>query len=155
MDVTAAYNNAVRIIKIFLNLLALTSVYYSLRPLPWSHKFIVSVLSILWFWIGIVYHLNYFTTINPAPYAFGDRIFFRECSSSIMASLDLRSRFDFNLRDLDIWALHSSSTDCSSIRFLGMHLVMCIRTLPHSDCRARQQYSLLVCCCYRKSECLW
>ena len=36
-----------------------------------SGRMISGVLAFLWFWAGIVYHLAFFTRINPAAYIFG------------------------------------------------------------------------------------
>lgn len=38
---------------------------------PYKDKLIVGFLGLLWLWIGIVYHLSFFTEINKAAYVFG------------------------------------------------------------------------------------
>jgi hypothetical protein len=68
LHVFATYNNGVWPTQVLLILLALLAVYFTMKN---PHRFIALVLAFFWIWIGAVYHLMYFTTINPAAYAFG------------------------------------------------------------------------------------
>lgn len=64
------YNNAVWPAQIALVLLALAVVALVLRPQPWCGVAVSAVLAFLWVWIAVVYHLIFFTRINPLAYAF-------------------------------------------------------------------------------------
>lgn len=64
------YNNAVFPMQLALNLIGIAAVYFSVKQHPWSNKFIPGSLAFLWLWVGIVYHLLFFTEINPAAYLF-------------------------------------------------------------------------------------
>jgi len=65
------YNSAVfpaQLILFILGLLALGLIHYQK---PVKNGLITGFLALLWLWIGIVYHISFFTSINKAAYAFG------------------------------------------------------------------------------------
>ena len=65
------YNIAVWPMQIILVLIALLALFLSLRKFSYSDKMTSIFLGFFWLWIGIVYHLIYFTSINKAAYLFG------------------------------------------------------------------------------------
>lgn len=65
------YNNTVFPIQFMLYTLAITAIFYVFKKTPVSDKIISAVLSFFWLWMGIVYHLIFFTAINKAAYIFG------------------------------------------------------------------------------------
>ncbi len=65
------YNLAVYPMQIVLYLLSGIAVYLVFKPNPKSDKIINLILSFLWFWMAIVYHIIFFTAINKAAYIFG------------------------------------------------------------------------------------
>jgi hypothetical protein len=71
MGVFERYNTAVWPMQIVLVLMALMASFLSLKKLGNSNKIVSIVLGFFWLWIGIVYHLIYFTSINKAAYLFG------------------------------------------------------------------------------------
>jgi len=64
------YNEAVFPMQI-LYLLAALAIYLSARKEAWADKVISGILSFFWLWMGIAYHMAFFTTINTAAYFFG------------------------------------------------------------------------------------
>jgi uncharacterized protein DUF6064 len=70
-DVFARYNGAVWPAQIALTLLALTAILLLYRAGPWDSRFISIILSILWIWMAVAYHLLFFVQINPAAWLFG------------------------------------------------------------------------------------
>jgi hypothetical protein len=64
LDVFRQYITAIWPMQIVFILLALAAIYFSVRKGSYSDKIIVITLTILWLWMGIVYHLIYFSTIN-------------------------------------------------------------------------------------------
>ena len=70
-DVFGVYNQAVWPMQIVLYLLALIAIFFAFIKFKNSDKIISAVLAFFWLWIGIVYHLIYFTAINKAAYLFG------------------------------------------------------------------------------------
>jgi hypothetical protein len=71
LQVFAQYNRAVWPLQIVLNLLALIASIAAIKKIQYSDKLISLILTLLWLWIGVVYHLLYFSAINQAAYAFG------------------------------------------------------------------------------------
>lgn len=71
LEVFATYNNGVWPMQFVLGFLALVAVFFAIKGGNRSNQFIILILSFFWVWIGIVYHLVYFTSINPAAYVFG------------------------------------------------------------------------------------
>lgn len=65
------YNEAVFPMQFVIYLFSLIVIYYTIKPNPKSNKIISTILSFLWLWMGIVYHIIYFTTINKAAWLFG------------------------------------------------------------------------------------
>jgi len=70
-DVIAIYNIAVFPIQILMVLAGIVCVIFLHSEKSYKDKIIGSYIGILWLWIGIVYHLIFFTSINTAAYLFG------------------------------------------------------------------------------------
>ena len=70
-DVFSQYNQRVWPAQLFLLLLALVAIMLAVSPRRWSGRTIMAILAFLWLWMGIVYHLAFFRTINPAAVLFG------------------------------------------------------------------------------------
>lgn len=70
-QVFARYNLAIWPAQWLLIGLALTAVgVAALRP-PAAGRIVMSILAALWFWMGFVYHIGFFASINPAARWFG------------------------------------------------------------------------------------
>jgi hypothetical protein len=69
-DVIRSYNTAVWPAQLLLLALALVAVVLVVLPQRWSGAGVSLILATLWAWLGLVYHLAFFTTINPLAYAF-------------------------------------------------------------------------------------
>lgn len=68
--VFAAYNEAVWPAQVLLVLLAVVSVILVREPRSWSGFAIALILAVLWSWMGLAYHLAFFTEINPLAWLF-------------------------------------------------------------------------------------
>ena len=71
LRVIRSYNESVFPLQILFNLLALLVIYLIFSKVKYKNKYISSVLSFLFLWIGIIYQLMFFTQINNAAYIFG------------------------------------------------------------------------------------
>ncbi|MFP4616142.1 MAG: DUF6064 family protein [Thiohalorhabdus sp.] len=70
LGVYAAYNQALWPLSLLGGLLGLAVVVlYIARP-PWADRGVAGILAVFWLVVGGVYHLTYFTTINPLAYAY-------------------------------------------------------------------------------------
>ena len=71
VDLFRQYNIAVWPMQIVLISLALFTIYFSFWRKSYSDKIVVITLAFFWLWMGIVYHLVYFSMINKAAIVFG------------------------------------------------------------------------------------
>lgn len=71
LNVFKEYNNNIWPLQIILFLLGAIIIYLVIRRKSFSNKVISSVLAFFWLWMGIVYHLVYFSVINKAAFGFG------------------------------------------------------------------------------------
>lgn len=65
-----AYNTTLWPVQVFLLALAVLAVVLVMRPRSWSGVGVSAILTILWGWMGLAYHLVFFTSISPPAYAF-------------------------------------------------------------------------------------
>ena len=70
LSVFEQYNMAVWPAQILLNLLGVGAVFFAIKRLDSSNRIIAGILAFLWVWIGLAYHLAFFSSINPAAYVF-------------------------------------------------------------------------------------
>lgn len=69
--VFSEYNTAVFPVQLFLLFIAGFSIFQAIRPGNNSARWISGMLALLWLWMGVVYHLIFFTRVNPVAYGFG------------------------------------------------------------------------------------
>lgn len=69
--VFAQYNLAVWPMQLLFYALALTGLVLAAKETRYSNRAVSAILACLWLWMGLVYHLGYFSSINPAAYVFG------------------------------------------------------------------------------------
>ena len=65
------YNEAVWPVQLIFYAVAAAMVALALRRRAGSDRWISGLLAVLWAWMGIVYHMWFFSEINPAAYLFG------------------------------------------------------------------------------------
>lgn len=65
------YNFSVWPMQVLLLVSAIVTIYVILKKTKHSNRIATVILAFLWFWMGIVYHLLHFTSINKAAYLFG------------------------------------------------------------------------------------
>lgn len=66
-----SYNEAVWPTQILLGTLAIVAVAISIRKIPSGGRWVSTILGILWLWMGAVYHIGFFASINPVAHVFG------------------------------------------------------------------------------------
>jgi hypothetical protein len=71
LKVFKEYNLHIYPFQFVLNMLAIACIILIFAKPVGGSKFIFLILSFFWLWMGIVYHLIFFTRINPAAYFFG------------------------------------------------------------------------------------
>jgi hypothetical protein len=71
LDVFKNYNLAVFPMQLIFYVFAATVIFLLFKTSVPTGKIITGILSFLWLWMGIVYHIIFFTAINNAAYLFG------------------------------------------------------------------------------------
>jgi hypothetical protein len=71
LDVFIRYNQAVWPMQVVLVLFALAAMLLSYKKIAATDKLITLILSFFWLWMGIVYHIIFFSEINKAANFFG------------------------------------------------------------------------------------
>ena len=65
------YNQQVFPMQAMFYLISAFAIYLIIKPNSKSNKIISIILAFLWMWMGFVYHIIFFITINKAAYLFG------------------------------------------------------------------------------------
>ena len=90
------YNQGVFPMQVVLNLLAGCAVVFACnRPAP-SNRIVTGLLAFLWIWPGAVYHLFFFTSVNPAAYFFGGMFIVQGCLLVYRGIFQQRLEFRFD-----------------------------------------------------------
>ena len=71
LQVFKDYNLSIWPGQIIFYLLGIIIIFFTIKKPSYSNPVINIILSFLWLWMGIVYHLIFFTTINKGAYLFG------------------------------------------------------------------------------------
>lgn len=71
LEVFKTYNESVFPAQVLFYLIALATVFLVTKQSPISNRIISGILAFFWLWMGVVYHLVFFTAINEAAYLFG------------------------------------------------------------------------------------
>lgn len=71
MNVFKVYNQSIWPMQIIVYLLSLFLIFLIGKNNKISNKKVMMILSFFWLWIGVLYHIIYFTSINKMAYAFG------------------------------------------------------------------------------------
>ena len=71
LNVFEKYNLSVWPMQLILNLLAIVAIWFLLFGRRNKSYVVNSVLAFLWLWMGLVYHLIFFSAINKVAYIFG------------------------------------------------------------------------------------
>jgi len=133
--------------QILFNLLAVAAILLAIKPIRNSNRIIVAILAFLWLWMGIVYHLMFFTGINKAAYVFGAAYVVQGglfvFAGLIRSDLSFRHRLNAVTIFGDLLVLYALII----YPFRATSLVMLIRNLRHSVFRVRRQSSRLEFCC--------
>jgi hypothetical protein len=98
LGVFITYNTSVWPVQIALNALALVGVYLCFRSSPPS-RIIAAILAFLWLWTGVVYHLIFFSAVNPAARIFGTLCILQAAVFAFVGALraGISFRFQWNI----------------------------------------------------------
>lgn len=105
LEVFKNYNQAVFPMQIAFYLIGVVAIYHALKPNPKSDKVISTILSFLWLWMGIVYHIIFFTVINKAAYLFGVAFILQGILLLVLGVLKNKLSFKFQFNTFGIIGL--------------------------------------------------
>ena len=68
------YNHTIFPVQIILVLLVVFALIVIGSTIKQKDKFVTAILGVLWLWVGIGYHIAFFSGINNVAYGFGWKI---------------------------------------------------------------------------------
>lgn len=71
MKVFESYNQAIWPMQIVAYILGLVALYLLAKKVSIANRVISSILAVFWIWMGVVYHISYFSEINEVAIVFG------------------------------------------------------------------------------------
>jgi hypothetical protein len=71
LQVFKSYNQSIFPLQNIFYVLAILIIFLAVKKINGADRLINLILSFFWLWMGIVYHLIFFTAINKAAYLFG------------------------------------------------------------------------------------
>lgn len=96
LDVFKTYNVSIAPLQIIFYLMGFTIVFLLFKKTENSDKVINSLLTFFWLWIGIVYHVIYFSAINTAAYFFGALFILQAIIFFIYGNISNKLLFRYN-----------------------------------------------------------
>lgn len=99
LEVFRNYNQAIFPMQVVLYAVSTIAIYLTIKPTASSNKIISGIMAFFWLWMGIVYHLIYFTTINKAAWLFGGVFILQSILFLILGILQNKLLFKFR-RDI-------------------------------------------------------
>jgi hypothetical protein len=95
LNVFKEYNTTVFPFQIVLFVSAIYIIYLTFSIQKYANRIISTILSFYWLWIGIVYHILFFTKINPAAYVFGIIFILQRILFFKLGFVDKKMEFEF------------------------------------------------------------
>ena len=101
-DIFRQYNLAVWPMQIMLYLLAVFALFLAVGETKYSNRIITTILAFFWLWIGVVYHLAFFSSINPAASVFAGLFVLQGILFFISDTTPQRTWYRFHLNNYSI-----------------------------------------------------
>jgi Family of unknown function (DUF6064) len=90
------YNGGVFPMQILFYLISIFAIYLVLKPNIHANTIISLIMAFLWLWMGVVYHLIYFTEINKLAYLFGALCIVQSILFVVLGVFQSKFSFQFN-----------------------------------------------------------
>lgn len=101
-DVFGTYNTAIWPAEILAYLLGILALAAAFRETKLSTRIVSGILSIFWIWMGVFYHIVYFSVINSAAWIFGVFYIVQGLLFLVLGTIHDKLAFRFSLRPLPI-----------------------------------------------------
>jgi len=102
LGVFEAYNLVIQPAQIVAYILGISAVVFGIKRSRYSSTIIFAILAVFWGWVGVVYHIYYFSDINQAAYVFGTFYIVQAILLLYAAStrIDLDFRFEYGVMSI-------------------------------------------------------
>ncbi len=101
-DVFQAYNKAIWPAQIVAYFIGVGTVVLAFLENRLSGRIISGILALFWIWMGVIYHMAYFSAINPAAMIFGALFVIEGLLFIVVGSIWGRLSFKFDLKPVPI-----------------------------------------------------
>ncbi len=101
-DVFKAYNTAIWPAQVIAYLIGVGAIALAFRENRLFGRIISGILALFWIWMGVFYHMVYFSTINPAAWTFGALFVLEGLLFIVVGSIWGRLSFGFDLKPIPI-----------------------------------------------------
>ena len=101
-DVFGTYNTAIWPAQVLAYLLGMVALAIAIRETRRSGKIVSGILALFWVWMGVFYHIIYFSEINSAAWIFGIFYLVQGMLFLLIGSISGRLSFRFSLQPLPI-----------------------------------------------------
>jgi len=98
LNVFKNYNLSVWPIQILFYLLAFVATLSIIKYKNQSSQIVFSILAFFWAWMGLVYHILYFSLINKAAYLFGTAFIIQSFLFLYYGAIKQKIQLKFNLK---------------------------------------------------------
>jgi len=71
LTIFARYNLTIFPLQIIFIIIGIAALWFTIKKSQISDRIILLILIFFWFWMGIVYHILFFSSINPLAFVFG------------------------------------------------------------------------------------
>jgi hypothetical protein len=97
LQVFTTYNESIWPIQVFFYILAVVAIGLAFRGNAKSSQITFGILTFFWIWMGLVYHILYFSTINKVAYVFGAVFLVQGLVFLYVGVIRQSIRFEFNI----------------------------------------------------------
>ena len=101
-DIFGTYNTAIWPAQVVAYIFGIIALGLALRENKLSSRIISGILAFFWIWMGVFYHIGYFSVINPAARIFGLLYILQGVLFLLIGTIRGRLSFRFNYRSLPI-----------------------------------------------------
>lgn len=105
LSVFESYNVSIWPIQIIFYVLALIAIAVMVKGSNNSSQIVMSILAFFWGWMGVVYHIVFFSAINKAAYIFGAVFLLQTFIFLYVGVIKKKIQLEFNLSPSGIVAL--------------------------------------------------
>jgi hypothetical protein len=106
-----------------------------------SDRIILLILIFFWFWMGIVYHILFFSSINPLAFAFGVLFIIEACLLIYLGVIKKQVEFSLTMDRYTLIGLIFILYAMIIYPLSGLLPGMVIPDYRHSVCHAPRRYS--------------